>query len=248
MVINVAEKLGTRYVIQAYVPEFKRVLSENPSATYDLCDCRLSYQASIALREFYGTHNLVNTKNETLNRYLKMNCERSKMNKDIEKIRLYPESYDVTDIHSYITSLKEGVVYEFRVDARIGLDWQLAFLCLLILTRPEITVDIGYINSDLCEFIRSVWLYKAEHHDIYLEVDGTNLIERRVVDGYVAVPYRNELSEDMYRETFKCYPVEFGMEYLYEKPEWEEVVNKCLKILTKKVQRPKSIKDFIETR
>lgn len=248
MTINVAERLGTKYVIQAYVLQFREILSGNESDVYDLAGLRLGFQAANALKEFYATRTIINSKDPELNKYLTENTKRARETKPVDKICLYPPSYDIMDIHEYIDSLREGVVYEFRVDYRIGTEWQLAFLCLLILSRPEIIVDTGRINSDLNEFVKTAWLSKAKHHDAYLEVDGPNLVERRVVDGYVKVPYRNELSEDMYREIYKCFPIEFGRDYLFENKEWDGLIDKCISILTRKVQQSKRIKDFIETR
>ena len=252
MTINVAEELGTRYVLKSYLVQFRKIfddwLAKDANTVFDLCDCRLSLQATVALNDYYGKANIINSKNETLNIYLTENCRKKRTTVQVQKIQLYPEDYSVEKLSEYISKLATGVIYEARVDYRVDIECQMAFLCLLILTRPEIMVDVGYVCTSICEYIRDVWLYKAEHHDAYWEVDGNNLIRRDVVDGYVNVPYRNELSEDMYRETFKCFPIEFGSEYLYETKEWEGVVDKCLKVLQRKVQRPNLIKDFIETR
>lgn len=248
MVVDVAKEVGTRYIRQGQVKAFREVIARSETDTYDLANCRLCFQAVRVLEDFYKTRSFINSKDETLNLYLRTNCERARICKEVEKIRLYPKSYSVEDLHEYIDSLTPGVVYEARVDSRIALEWQLSFLTLLILTRPEIIVDTGMVNRDLCEFIRDDWVYKSKNHPVYLEVDGSNFIERTVKEGYVKVPYRNELKEETYRETFTCIPASVGREYLYEDEEFSGVVDKCFRILTKKVRRPKLIKDFIETR
>ena len=252
MTINVAKELGTRYVLKSYLTAFRKVfddwLAKDKGTVFDLCDCRLSLQATVALGEYYGKANLINSKDKTLNMYLQENCRKRHNPTDVRKIELRPESYDVETISKYISSLTPGTVYEARIDYRVDVDKLMSFLCLLILTRPEITVDVGNVCTSICEFIRDAWVYKAKHHDAYWEVDGNNLIRREVVDGYISAPYRNEISEDMYRETFNCIPIEFGTEYLYESKEWDGVVGKALQILTKESPRPNLIKDFIETR
>ena len=251
MTVNVAKELGTRYVLKSYLGQFRKVfddwIAKDPNVTFDLCDCRLTLQAASALFAYYGKANFVNSKNETLNMYLQENCRRARVPK-IDKVDLMPKDYTVETLSEYINSLSESTVYVVHVDYRTEINTQMAFVVLLILTRPEVTIDIGNVARSIREFVEDAWMYKAEHHDAYWEVDGSNLIRRDVVDGYVSAPYRNELSEDMFRETAKCLPIEFGTEYLYETKEWEGVVDKCLKTLQKKVQRPNLIKDFIETR
>lgn len=248
MIINVAEELGTRYVIASYAAAFRRVIDNHPNDTLDIGSCRLGLQAAQIIREYYGTRTFINSEDSELNGYLEENMRRARVPKLERKIKLYPATYDVRDVHDYIKSLSTEVVYEYRIDTRKATRVQMAFLTLLIITRPEIVLDAGYGYNSLCDFIRDSWLLKAEQHKAYYEVDGANLIVRKVVDGYVSVPYRNEVSEEMYVSTFKCFPYEFGNEYLYETPEWAGVVDSCLRTLNTRRYNVRTIEDFITTR
>lgn len=247
--IDVADALGTRYITRPYTNEFTKVLTSNPNETYDIGKCRLGLAAVQSLESLYGKVKIVNTKNEVLNGYLQENARRANLPRipDTDRVDLRIPYTSIEDVHEFIDGLRTDVPYRYRIDAGRDPNYGLAVLTLIILTRPEVTVDLRFAGG-LWEFIRDEWLYNAKHHDKYWELDPPNLVVREVVDGYIKVPYRNEISEGLYRETFRCFPYEFGTEYLYEDEEWSKVVDKCFDELTKPPVTIKTIKDFVTLR
>ncbi len=247
--IDVAEAVGTKYITRPYTAAFVKVLTSNPNETYDIGKCRLGLSAVMSLEELYGKVNIINTKDEVLDGYLQENARRAKLPRipDMDRIDLRIPYTNIDDVYEFIENLKVGIPYRYRVAVGQNYNYGLAVLTLIILTRPEVTVDLRFA-SGLFDFIRDEWLYSAKHHDKYWELDLPNLIVREVKGGFIKVPYRNEMSEELYRETFRCFPYEFGTEYLYEDEEWSKVVDKCFDILTKPPVVEKTIKDFVTLR
>ena len=230
------DMMETRYIINALSMRFRRCLEsaiENGD-TVDFAECKFGPECAYMLNKYYGKVQMCNSADAYLDGLLKNNTAyRTEVIEEYEPLVL--EGITVIDNYFELyNTLPNGG--KFKVQCSLGSLACKATLVLLILSRPDLILDIRQCGSDIYDFVRDAWLTVAEHHDRYYELMAPDTVIRESTDGeYFGADSYGYQKETTFIRNRKVVPYEFGNTQIVNpdgshpvEEEWRPVAEKCL--------------------
>lgn len=240
MAVKLYDEMGTRYIINCLAGRFTSIMERyEPGTVFDLAECRFGPMCSNKLRSYYAKHKFINTEDDRLNRMLENNNEAAQQ--VIEPYEPLPiRKCDTIDQYlDLVETLPQGGKYEIQIDfGNIG---NTATAVLLIMTRPDLDLDVRGCAGSLFDFVRDMWVSSAEHHEEYYELRLPDVITTKSVDGKYGSEFTGFLDEYTYIHNKPVLPKEFGNSQIIVldksisvSQEWRPTVEKCIGIFERK--------------
>lgn len=239
--VSLEKLMGTKYIIDSLESELYKVLQETKE-TIDIGDCKLGPKAESAIRRNYKTVDFCNTKNMRLDALLKRNIEASRRTETDQRETLREEFLSNTDIYEYLLSLKEGVIYTTNRSS----DLTVYTAILVLLCRPDVTVDMGSSIVKMFELVRANWDISSKH-EAYWQRDGLSM-RKLVVDdrGRVTDLYDNTVSVyALLKSSSDIIPYDIGNRKLNREEEFAPLITKVISVLSKRAEKPKRMVDYM---
>lgn len=228
--------METRYIIDALAMRFRRSLDTalSEGSDVDLAECRFGPLCSSILNEYYGKLRFINSEDSYLNDLLANNVAyKTEPIEEYETLTLR----GITEIDTYmqlVKDLPQGARY--KVDCSLSSLADKATLVLLLMTRPDLELDIRQCASDIYDFVRDTWIAVAEHHSKYYELiaPDTVIVEEQE-NGYFGSPAYGYQKEQTFIKNRKVLPFEFGNTQIVTldnsvqiSNEWRTTAEKCI--------------------
>lgn len=234
--IVLREVMGTRYIINALVDDFYKVIQmcKTNNLVCDVSLCRFGPDAVYAMSSEYKNVEFVNLEEPELNKILQNN--REFVNAEYEAYPPFeiPTNVKLDWVVEQIQKLPTGKYEPAIASENI---YQRAALCLLIMARPDIEFDVRKYSTDLFTFVRGAWLRDPQHHDSYYELIAPNILRQDVSeDNLYGSMTGRRMEERDYINSRMVVPYEFGNSQIVKlggtpDKEWVPVVIKCIKFL-----------------
>lgn len=230
------DMMETRYIINALAGRFRNCLNiaiDNGNIV-DLAECKFGPECAYILNEYYSKLQFCNSTDAYLDSILKNNMAyRTEQIEEYEPLQFK----DVRSIEYYLTLAKElpnGGKY--KVECSLDSMTSKSALILLIMTRPDLELDIRQCASDVYDFVRDTWLAVAEHHDKYYELIPPNTVIREMQEnGYFGAANCGYQKEQTFIRNKKVLPYEFGNSQIITPDgkhpvaeEWRPTAEKCI--------------------
>lgn len=246
--VSVKKELNTVYITADFLDDFTSLCKRSLGQTVDLADCRFAPPTARVLREYYKTIEFINSTDAYWNSILVNNTKLARAEKK-ESITLEYLGIDASKVVNYIESLKTDTIYRIEYDST-SVTQQKYFISLaiiIILSRPEIMLDLGYNAKLVFETVRLDWDWANQPTDYYNEVVSDAVVQRLCRDGKVITPY-GAIKERFYVENklYLSLPGYFGSEVCVRRPEFKAVLKAAVGTFTEKLQIQRSLVDYLE--
>lgn len=237
--VLLSDKMETKYIINALSGRFRRCLeeAENSSIEYDLAGCRFGPECSELLKDYYATVNFCNTEDAYLDELLKNNIAYKREKIEEYEVLTIRGTSSLDDYFDMAQNLPTGA--RFKVDCSLTSIMDRSTLVLLIMTRPDLDLDIRQCSHDVFSYVRDSWLSVWEHHDKYYELMPPNVVitEKQPNSEYYGRPSYGYQKEETFVRNRLVLPYEFGNSQIIKldqsirvSEEWRLTVEKCIDV------------------
>lgn len=256
-VVKLSELMGTRYIINTLRLQFSNAIETAIAngSTVDLSGCRFGPDCASDLRKYYDKVDFINTEDSMLNAMLQNNCSASR-----QVLPDYTE-LDLTKVdglNTYLT-LVNTIPENAQIVPKLALSdiKARATLILLIMSRPDVDFDINHCATDIFDFVRDMWIIKAQHHESYYELVAPNIcVRNQNAEGLYGHDSYGFMPERSFVTMKQVLPTEFGNAQIIKldasqkvSDEWYGVVDKAISCLEKEKEKVrmhgKTVKDFL---
>lgn len=231
------EMMGTRFIINALSMRFRRCLEDSVAAgnELDLSGCKFGPECADLLKDYYDKLDFKNSEDEYLDSILKNNMEYKRNAPEEWEVLTIRNMKSLEEYMDLVKNLPQGA--QFKVDCSLTSIADRSILTLLIMTRPDLELDIRQCSHDVFSFVRDTWLSVAEHHERYYELippDVTIVEKQPDSDYYGKLSYGFQREQTFIRNRLVL-PYEFGnsqiivLDQSVQVPkEWRLTVEKCI--------------------
>lgn len=231
------EKMGTKFIINALSMRFRRCLDEAATSgvEYDLAGCRFGPECADLLKDYYDRVNFCNTEDSYLDGLLKNNMDYKRNPPEEYELLTIRNMRSLDDYFDLAENLPQGG--QFKVDCSLTSIADRSILVLLIMTRPDLELDIRQCSHDVFTYVRDSWLSVAEHHDKYYELIPPDVlvVEKQPDSDYYGRPSYGLQREQAFIRNRLVLPYEFGNSQIITldqsikvSQEWRLTVEKCI--------------------
>ena len=254
-VVQVAYKLGTKYIIESMEGKFRNILHEaaKNGDTVDLCFAKLCPSCAAELRNYYGKVELINSVDAELDSILKQNTVNSQQVKEVYPNLPIPKDPTFKAWMQAVKELPKGS--QWTVNLVSNSEAVVAYVVLLILKRPDIEWDIAGCMQYLYDFVVDEWRIHAVQHTNYIEFYNRAVIPLAVDgNGKLGTALRGIAPVRQYIDMHAVLPADFGsvdcVKFDGDQPvgEWRDVVHKCVRALTSKSIGVKHLANYLKLR
>lgn len=243
------ELAGTRYFYGRTIGQLENALEQalKNGDTLDLNQCRFNSAFAVSkLAEYYGKVPMINSESPELEAYLKHNCDAATHDyklKDAVELRYTPVGK--SEFAAYVNNFDLSKKYYINPNSPDAGMTKL-FAAFLMAVKPSVVIDAGTTLSDIFEIIRADWLPVRGFHNSYWEVlNGTVLVERKVVKGKVYVPMVGEMDESEFVNARVVLPYVYSNRTLKNDEEFQRSLKNLIRRLTTIKVGTKKMKDYI---
>lgn len=253
MVKKLCELANTKYFHDGVVGELRDALNTAVKNEYivDLAGCRFnSVNAVRELAGFYSKLQFVESEIPELDTILKHNCQVANGGAKLIGARLLDCTYFTPNaLHDYLKTFDKMQVYKLpdmlHYPGNKALVYNIVILVSIIF--PETVIDVGPNLTEIFKIVRSKWVNRRGPHRYYWEVCGSSLIKREVIDGRVYIPMEGYFTEEDFIYNRVVLPVEFGTKKIGRDPEFSDVLQNAVNVLTTVPDDGHKLKDYIIT-
>ena len=233
--VELSKLLGTKYIYGDFAEALRNTL-EKTTEPIDLVDCKFTPQTEDILRRYYHKREFCNSGSSELNAILKHN-QSVVRETSVDTTVLQCNILSNQDLINIIRDIDKTRTYVLPELGTKGHQQSLMLMIILSLKYgDEMKFELGSNTSRVFAYIRNNWLYCAEHHDTYWEEEENSIWKREVQAGRVYIPGKGYVREKYYVDNYNVIPYCFGIQKLWNDPEFIEVQSKAVSALTSPVR------------
>lgn len=234
---KLVDVFGTKYFTYNWARKISRYLDDHKEV--DIAGARLVKRSVDELTSAIerGAY-VIDSEDHRRNALLEENRRRAKLSYRTQRL---PRIASVSEFNQYIRTLSEDVVYEPDGDFKLSIPLAVLIQCV----KPRVKFDFGNVYRKVFEYI-VLKLYPNPHKwTKFNMLVGSTFTEVEVEDGCIYIPLKGMVPLDEVMQSELLIPIEFGREYLENKPEWDDFIYKVVADIEGQIGLGNSIKDFI---